>query len=86
MTDELHKLRQCLGDCNDLTVLGEFALSRRELSAEAIAAFVAVVLKKRRPSEKRAREQFERLFAERPGAFARRMASYLAHPQKQRAI
>jgi len=82
MTAELHRLRQSLGDCNDLTVLGEFALSRRELSPEAINEFVAVVLRKRRPCERRAREQFERLFPERPGAFARRMAGYLAHPQK----
>ena len=82
MTAELHRLRQSLGDCNDLTVLGEFALSRRELSSEAIEAFGATVLRKRRPIARRAREQFERSFAERPDDFERRMAGYLAHPQK----
>ena len=81
-TAELHKLRQSLGDYNDLTVLGEFALSRREVTSEAIEEFVALVLRKRRPLERRARSQFERLFAERPGAFGRRIACYLAHPQK----
>ncbi len=78
---ELHRLRQSLGDHNDLTVLGEFALSRREVSAEAAEHLVALVLRARRPVERRARSQFERLFAERPGAFARRIGAYIAHPQ-----
>ena len=78
---ELHKLRQTLGDYNDLTMLGEFALSRRELEPEAGKALVAAALRRRKPLERRARGQFERAFAERPGVFARRMATYLAHPQ-----
>ena len=52
---------------NDLTMLGEFALARRELPAEAAEAFVALVLRRRKPLERRAAAQFERLFAERPG-------------------
>lgn len=83
LTVELHRLRQSLGDYNDLTVLGEFALSRRELSPAVVEAFVAVVLRKRKPLERRARDQFERLFVERPGAFERRIASYLAHPLRR---
>jgi CHAD domain-containing protein len=82
---ELQKLRQSLGAHNDLTVLGEFALSRRELSGEAAEALVALVLRKRKPLERKAALQFERLFAERPGAFERRMAAYLSHPQQRGA-
>jgi CHAD domain-containing protein len=79
---ELHRLRQALGDHNDLTVLGEFALARRELSTEASEQLVKLVLRRRRPLERKAAAQFERIFAERPGAFARRIAGYLAHPQQ----
>jgi len=78
---ELHKLRQSLGSHNDLTVLGEFALARRELPADAAETLVALVLRRRKPLERRAAAQFTRLFAERPGAFARRIAAYLAAPQ-----
>jgi CHAD domain-containing protein len=77
MDDEMRKLRQTLGAHNDLTVLGEFALSRRELSPEAAEALVALVLKRRKPLERRAAGQFARVFAERPGAFARRIGGYL---------
>ncbi len=80
---ELHRLRQVLGDHNDLTVLGEFALSRRELSTDAVEALVTLVLSRRRPLERKAKAQFERLFAERPGAFARRIEGYLEHPQRK---
>jgi CHAD domain-containing protein len=82
---ELTRLRQSLGTHNDLTVLGEFALSRRELSGEGAEGLVALVLRKRKPLERKAAQQFERLFAERPGAFERRMAAYLAHPQQKAA-
>jgi CHAD domain-containing protein len=81
---ELHKLRQSLGDYNDLTMLGEFALARRELTSEAANALVTAALHRRKPLERRARAQFERAFAERPGALARRLAAYLAHPQGKR--
>ena len=81
---ELHKLRQALGDYNDLTMLGEFALTRRELEPEAAQAVVVAVLRRSKPLERRARDQFERAFAERPGGMARRLAAYLAHPQRKR--
>ncbi len=81
---ELHKLRAALGDYHDLTVLGEFALSRRELSTSAAEAVAAAALSRRKTPERRARAQFARLFAERPGAFERRFAAYVAHPQKLR--
>jgi CHAD domain-containing protein len=78
---ELARLRQTLGDFNDLTVLGEFALRLRSLDVDATEAFVEAVQKRRKPLERKARAQFERAFAERPGAFARRMTAYMAHPQ-----
>jgi len=80
---ELHRLRQTLGDHNDLTVLGEFALARRELPSEAGEQVVALVLRRRKPLERKAHAQFDRLFAERPGAFTRRIAAYLSHPQRK---
>jgi CHAD domain-containing protein len=80
---ELQKLRRSLGDHNDLTVLGEFALARRELPAEAAEALVALLLRRRKPLERRAAALFARLFAERPGSFARRIAAYLEHPQQK---
>ena len=80
---ELARLRQSLGLHNDLTVLGEFALSRRELDSVEAESLVQLILRKRRPLERRAQSQFERLFAERPNAFARRIGAYLAFPQKR---
>jgi CHAD domain-containing protein len=79
--EELQRLRQALGDHNDLTMLGEFALARHELPAPAAETLVELVLRKRKRLETRARVRFERAFAERPGAFARRISAYLAHPQ-----
>jgi CHAD domain-containing protein len=79
---ELHRLRTALGDHSDLTMLGEFALSCQEAPREIAAEIVDCVLAKRGPIERRARGQFERLYAERPGAFMRRMGAYLAHPRK----
>jgi CHAD domain-containing protein len=78
--EALRRLRQTLGDHADLTVLGEFALARPELDGEGARALVARATKRRRPLERRAAAQFARLFAERPGAFARRLSAYLAHP------
>lgn len=79
--EELHRLRQTLGDFNDLMMLGEFALQRRELDARAVEAFIDAVQRRRKPLERKARAQFERAFAERPGAFARRLGAYMEHPQ-----
>ena len=78
---ELHRLRRTLGDHNDLVVLGDFAGGRPELPAGAAEALDAAIARRRRPLERRAQAQFARLFAERAGAFERRIASYLEHPQ-----
>ncbi len=82
--DELRKLRQTLGDFNDLTMLGEFALARHELDGAPAESFVEAVQRRRRPLERTARGQFARAFAERPGAFARRMEAYLESPQHKK--
>ena len=81
-TAELHKLRVSLGDHNDLSVLADFARARPELTPEVARAVVAAVLARRKPLERKSRAQYSRLFAERPAAFERRIAAYLAHPQK----
>ena len=62
-------------------MLGEFALSRRELERGAAEAVVSEVLKRRRPLERKSQERFERVFAERPNAFMKRIGAYLLHPQ-----
>lgn len=80
---ELRKLRQTLGDFNDLTMLGEFALAQSELPASAGEAFVEAVQRRRRPLERNARVQFERAFAEQSGAFARRLAVYIERPKNK---
>ena len=81
-TAELHKLRVSLGDHNDLSVLAEFVSACSELPPESARSVAAAVLARRKPLERKSRAQYGRLFAERPGAFERRIAAYLAHPQK----
>ena len=84
---ELRRLRQTLGDHNDLTVLAAFVHGRPELSREETEALLALIARRRRPLERRAGERFARLFAERPSAFERRLAAYLERPQhKPRAV
>jgi CHAD domain-containing protein len=80
---ELRGLRKTLGDYNDLTVLAEFAAARPELPHEEKDALMALIARRRRPLERRAGQQFARLFAERPGAFERRIAAYLEHPRRK---
>jgi len=78
---ELHRLRNALGDHNDLMVLAEFVRGRPELPADDAERLIALVAQRRRPLERRASERFSRLFAERTGAFERRIAAYLERPQ-----
>ncbi|MGD0184824.1 MAG: CHAD domain-containing protein [Roseiarcus sp.] len=83
MERELHRLRTTLGDHNDLTVLAEFARGRPELPPGEAERLIALVVRRRRPLERRASDRFSRLFAERPGAFERRIAAYLERPQRK---
>jgi CHAD domain-containing protein len=85
MERELHRLRTTLGDHNDLTVLAEFARGRPELPPGEAERLIALVVRRRRPLERRASDRFSRLFAERPGAFERRIAAYLERPQRKPA-
>ncbi len=78
---ELQRLRKTLGDHNDLAILAEFARGRPELPSAEAEGLIALVAHRSRPLERRANEQFSRLFLERPGAFERRIAAYLEHPQ-----
>jgi CHAD domain-containing protein len=80
---ELHRLRQTLGEHNDLTVLAEFVHKRPELTGGEAEALLALIARRRRPLERRADERFARLFAERPSAFERRLAAYLERPQRK---
>jgi CHAD domain-containing protein len=81
MCRELQRLRKALGDHNDLAVLAEFARSRPELPRAEAEGLIALIAHRSRPLERRANEQFSRLFVERPGAFERRIAAYLERPQ-----
>ncbi len=83
MERELHRLRTTLGDHNDLTVLAEFARGRPELPPGEAEGLIALNARRRRPLERRAGDRFSRLFAERPGAFERRIAAYLERPQRK---
>jgi CHAD domain-containing protein len=82
MERELRRLRKTLGDHNDLTVLAEFARGRPELPHQQAKGLIALIARRQRPLERRASEQFSRLFSERPGAFERRIAAYLERPQQ----
>jgi len=83
MESELRRLRKTLGDHNDLTILAEFARDRPELPPGEAERLNALIARRRRPLERRASEEFSRLFAERAGAFERRIAAYLERPQRK---
>jgi CHAD domain-containing protein len=78
--DALDELREALGDFNDLHVLGKFAAEHGELPPQALDDLGARMASKQRKLKRRASVEFERLFAETPGAFAARLAAYLARP------
>jgi CHAD domain-containing protein len=80
LAEALDELREALGDFNDLHVLGRFAADRGELPPEALEALTARMAGKQKKLRRRAKADFERLFAETPGAFATRLAAYLARP------
>ncbi len=82
MERELRRLRKALGDHNDLTLLAEFARGRPELPHQQAKGLIALIARRLRPLERRASEQFSRLFSERPGAFERRIGAYLERPQQ----
>lgn len=78
---EFQRLRQSLGEHNDLTVLAEFAVGSRDLSLTQLTDLALKVERRQKQLTRRARKQFERLFADRPSALERRLAAYLEYPK-----
>jgi CHAD domain-containing protein len=76
----LDELREALGDHHDLHVLAGFAAERGGLGPEAMEALVDRVAARQKKLRRRAKVEFERLFAETPKAFAARLAAYLSRP------
>jgi CHAD domain-containing protein len=77
MGKEIQKLRQALGDINDLAILGEFANSRRDMSLARMSNLALKIERRQSRRTRRARPLCARIFAERPGAFEKRIAAYL---------
>jgi CHAD domain-containing protein len=82
-SEELNALRDTLGDFNDFEVLGKFAAERGGLAPEPLAALTDRLKEKQVKLRRRARTQFERLFAETPQGFEERLAAYLRQPKKK---
>jgi CHAD domain-containing protein len=78
--ERLDELREALGDHHDLHVLAGFAAERGELAPEALADLTARTAAKQKKLRRRAKAEFDRLFAETPKAFEARLAAYLACP------
>jgi CHAD domain-containing protein len=76
----LDELREALGDHHDLHVLAQFAAARGDLKPEALKDLGGRTAAKQKKLRRRAQAEFDRLFAETPGAFAARLAAYLARP------
>jgi CHAD domain-containing protein len=81
--EALNDLREALGDFNDLHVLGTFAAEYGELPPQALQDLGSRVTAKQTKLGRRANVEFERLFAEKPNAFATRIGAYLANPVKE---
>lgn len=78
--EALNELREALGDHHDLHVLAGFAADRGELEPEALAQLRERVDARQQKLRRRAETEAGRLFAEKPEAFAARIAAYLARP------
>ncbi len=79
--DEFQKMRRHLGEHHDLTVLAEFAVGRSDLTLNQMTDLALQVERRQKTLARRARKEFERLFAERPSALEHRLAAYLLHPK-----
>ena len=78
--EALDELREALGDHHDLDVLTKFAAERGGLPPEALESLAVQAAGKQRKLRRRAKAEFDRLFAETPKAFEARLAAYLARP------
>jgi len=84
--EELNALRDTLGAFNDFTVLAAFAAERGGLAPEPLELLRAQLQAKQKKLRRRAKAEFDRLFAETPDAFADRLAAYLKRPLKKPAL
>ncbi len=84
--EALNELREALGDHHDLHVLAGFAARRSELDPAALAQLQKRVDARQQKLRRRAETETERLFAEKPEAFAARIAAYLARPVNKPAV
>jgi hypothetical protein len=62
-------------------VLAEFAVARPDLSLVQLTDLALKIERRQKQLARRARKQFERLFAERPSALEHRLAIYLEYPK-----
>jgi len=86
--EQAHKLSELLGDDHDLAVLAQRLVepARAErLNQADVAGVLELVQRRRRELLTQARDLGERLYAERPSAFADRMGRYLALTRRQAA-
>jgi CHAD domain-containing protein len=81
--EELNELRDSLGAFNDLSVLAKFASEHGALPPEAMSALAQQLEAKQKKLKRRAKVEFDRLFAEAPNAFAARLAAYLKRPMEK---
>jgi len=84
--EELNALRDTLGAFNDFTVLAAFAAGRGDLAPEALELLRAQLHAKQKKLRRRAKAEFDRLFAETPDAFGGRLAAYLKRPLEKPAL
>ncbi len=82
-SEELNALRDTLGDFNDFQVLATFATERAALAPEALVELMARLRAKQKKLRRRAEDEFDRLFAETPDAFAERLSAYLHRPMEK---
>ena len=85
MGEEFQRMRRQLGEHHDLTVLAEFAVGRPDLPLSQMTDLALQVERRQKKLTRRAREAFERLFAERPSALEHRLAAYLRYPKTRMA-
>ena len=81
--ERLDELRDTLGAFNDLHMLAKFATERGGLSAQAHEVLTERIGAKQKKLRRRAKTEFDRLFAETPDSLAKRLSAYLKHPMEK---
>ena len=83
LAQDAHALADLLGDDHDLAVLAAHLAARSE-PAGADDDVLELVARRRQELQDAARRLGARLYAEKPGAFGRRLSRYLAAAQAER--